>query len=254
MQAPKAPDPTVTAEAQKKMNVATATNQQQLNMVSQNTPEGQLSYAEDGKWSDGTPKFSSTQTLSPENQKLYDNYMSTAGKLGDIAGTQASNVMGSMGQPFNFEASQGKKLADMQGAYLTPQWEHQEDALNTQLINQGIRPGTEQYTRAMADFSRNRQSAMDQNYLDSYQTAGQQALTERNQPLNEMNALMSGSQVQQPTFGNTPQAQVSGVDYAGLVNNNYNQKMASRNATMGGIAGLAGTALGGWARGGFAGV
>jgi hypothetical protein len=46
-------------------------------------------------------------------------------------------------------------------------------------------------------------------------------LAERNQPLNEISALMSGSQVAQPTFTNTPQTQVAGVDYGGMVNNNY---------------------------------
>lgn len=74
----------------------------------------------------------------------------------------------------------------------------------------------------------------------------------RNQPINEITALMSGSQVSQPNFTATPQTQVAGVDYSGIVQNNYNQAMqyardanqqriASQNAMMGGLFGLGGT-------------
>jgi hypothetical protein len=75
----------------------------------------------------------------------------------------------------------------------------------------------------------------------------------RDQPINEVTALMSGSQVSQPNFVNTPQTQVGGVDYSGIVNNNFNrsvdytmstnaQNTAAANAQMGGLFGLAGTA------------
>jgi hypothetical protein len=70
-----------------------------------------------------------------------------------------------------------------------------------------------------------------------------------------INALMSGSQVGQPNYVTTPNTQVAPVDYAGMVRDNYNgalkaydAKVATNNAMMGGIFGLAAAPLGGWAR------
>ncbi len=88
--------------------------------------------------------------------------------------------------------------------------------------------------------------------LGSYNTGFNTALTERNQPINEISALMGGGQVQQPTFQNTPNVGVAGTDIAGLTAQNYAQKQSGYNATMGGLAGLGGAALGGWAQNGFA--
>jgi hypothetical protein len=81
-----------------------------------------------------------------------------------------------------------------------------------------------------------------QQALSTRQQQYQEALGNRNQPINEITALLSGSQVSNPTGGytNTPQAQVGGVDYTGLVNNQYNQQVASSNATLGGLFGLGG--------------
>lgn len=243
---PKPPDPVKTAEAQSQINKETAVTQYGLNATNQTTPYGNLTYKQIGTWDDGTPRFEATQTLSPENQQLYDQYMSLANTLGGIGNTQANAVSGTLGSPFNFEAEQAKKLTDIQNTFLDPQWSQQQEALETQLANQGVQPGTEAYRRAMEEFSSNRQRAYDQNYLSAYQTAGQQALTERNQPLNELSALMSGTQVQQPSYSSTPNVPVSGVDYAGLVQNNYQQQLQNHNAMMGGIFGL-GSTLGGWA-------
>src|SRR3546814_4409337 len=68
----------------------------------------------------------------------------------------------------------------------------------------------------------------------------------RNQPINEITALLSGSQVSNPASmsGPSPQTQVGGVDYAGLVNQNYQNQMNAYGAKMGGLFGLAGS-LGG---------
>jgi hypothetical protein len=72
----------------------------------------------------------------------------------------------------------------------------------------------------------------------------------RNQPLNEISALMSGSQVSQPNWLNTPSSQIPTTDVAGLINQNFNQQMQvnqqqSQNANqlIGGILGLGAGAL-----------
>src|SRR3546814_4499407 len=50
-----------------------------------------------------------------------------------------------------------------------------------------------------------------------------EAMTTRNQPLNEISSLLSGSQIANPgqMSSGTPQASVAGVDYTGLVNQQY---------------------------------
>lgn len=70
---------------------------------------------------------------------------------------------------------------------------------------------------------------------------------QRNQPINEISALLSGSQISNPSFVNTPGNQIPTTDVAGLINNRFNQDMsvyqqqsANYNSTMGGILGLAG--------------
>lgn len=65
-----------------------------------------------------------------------------------------------------------------------------------------------------------------------------EAYAQRNQPLQEISALLSGSQINNPTFVSTPQTGVGGVDYAGMVNNKYQAELQSKNAMMGGLFGL----------------
>lgn len=62
----------------------------------------------------------------------------------------------------------------------------------------------------------------------------------RQQPLNELNALRTGSQVTAPQFQGLPQVNQQGVDLAGLINNNYNQQLGVYNAQMGQRNGMMG--------------
>lgn len=55
----------------------------------------------------------------------------------------------------------------------------------------------------------------------------------RNQSINEITALLSGGQVQNPNFVNTNPAQLANTDYAGIVSDNFNQQMQNYNAQMG---------------------
>jgi hypothetical protein len=70
--------------------------------------------------------------------------------------------------------------------------------------------------------------------------ATQDELIQRQTPLNEFSALMSGAQVSQPNFVNTPQPGVQAVDVAGIYNNNYAQQTEQYNAMVGGLAGIGG--------------
>ena len=76
-----------------------------------------------------------------------------------------------------------------------------------------------------------------------------------------MTALLSGSQVSQPNYVNTPQTSVQPTNVAGIYNDAYQNQLQqyglqqnSNNAFMGGLFGLAAAPLGGWAYGGFKGL
>nr|DAF83379.1 MAG TPA: Neck appendage protein [Caudoviricetes sp.]DAK00511.1 MAG TPA: Neck appendage protein [Caudoviricetes sp.] len=80
--------------------------------------------------------------------------------------------------------------------------------------------------------------------------AMQEAYAQRQQPINEIIGLMGGAPIQQPNFVNTSMPTVPTVDYAGLVNENYNQRMglynqqmAQRQNLFGGLLGLGSSAI-----------
>ena len=82
------------------------------------------------------------------------------------------------------------------------------------------------------------------NYADQQrQQAINQALTLRQEPLNETAALMNGSQVSNPTFQNTAQTGVSPTNISQLIEQNYAQQSQNASAQNAGITGLGSTAL-----------
>jgi hypothetical protein len=73
----------------------------------------------------------------------------------------------------------------------------------------------------------------------------QEQYANRNQPINEISALMSGSQVSQPNFVNAPSTQIPTTDIAGITQQGfqnqmglYNTQMQQSNALLGGVLGL----------------
>lgn len=256
VQQPVAPDPVATAKAQGDMNQNTAVSTQLLNMVDQHTPTGSLDYTQNGtsSWTgpDGktysVPKFTSTTTLSPAEQQLLDLTNKTKANVGQIGVDQSAKIGGLLGTNLDLNTATEGKIDELGAKRLTPQFDRSEDALRTRLANQGIQPGSAPWNAEMDQFGRTKNDAFDQLYLTGRGQGAQEALTERNQPINEIAALESGSQVSNPTFSSTPTTSVAGVDYGGMVNNNfnaqtqqYNTNMQQQNAQMGGMFGLAGT-------------
>ncbi len=126
-------------------------------------------------------------------------------------------------------------------------------------MNRGIMPGSEGYTREQDAMGRQKNDAYNQLALTGRAQGVSEALAQRNQPINEITALMSGGPVQQPQFGNTPSANVSTPDLAGMTYQSFQNgpmaawqnQQATNQAMIGGLFGLGGAALGGWGRGGF---
>lgn len=234
------------------MNRETAITQTGLNAQDQYTPSGSLTYTQNGTWPDGTPRFVATTSYSPQEQEIYNLGQQTRTNLGNIGVEQSDKIRQLLGT--NVDLSNDaveSRLFELGSKRLDPMYQEREAQLRNDLINRGIREGTPAFDAEMRNFTQGRNDAFNNLLLQGRGQSVQEILTARNQPLNEISALMSGSQVSQPNFTNTPQTQVSGVDYAGLVNNNYNQEVAQQQGMLGGLAGLGGSLIGGWAKTGF---
>jgi hypothetical protein len=141
-----------------------------------------------------------------------------------------------------------------------------QNAAQQQQFNQAQAAGAFYNTAQQNQFGQNLQGAnytqqavladqqRQQNLIQDENTLRQQYLQElyqqRNQPINETTALLSGSQVQNPQFVNTPQNQIPTTDIAGLFNTNFNQQQqnyaqqtSSYNALAGGILGGIGSII-----------
>jgi hypothetical protein len=155
---------------------------------------------------------------------------------------------------------------------LQPQIQQQEAALAQQLANQGITPNSEAYNNAMRTQGQQQNdllqqaalqginldmSANAQGYNQALQsgqfgnTALQQSLAQqmalRNQPVNEVTALMSGSQIQNPQFqAYTGQNVAAAPIFQGVQAQNqaamdlYGIRQGAANSNMQGLVGLAG--------------
>lgn len=256
---PAPPDPEKTAAAQAGMNIDTAQAQQLTNMTNQVTPQGTLAYSKTGmnSFTDSQgklveiPHYTATTTYSPDQQKLYDLSNQTEAKIGQIGLDQAGKIGDLLGTPadLNNEATESR-LMELGSKRLDPRFAQEEAALETKLVNQGIRRGSEAWNNATTQFSQGKNDAYNQLLLTGRGQAVQEALAQRNQPINEITALLNGSQVSQPNFINTPQSPVAGVDYVGLKNQQYqaqmqayNSQVASKNAMMGGLFGMLGSGI-----------
>ncbi len=249
---PKAPDPVATAAAQSGMNRDTAQTQQLTNMVNQVGPDGSLTYNKTGDASfidsNGktvwVPQYTATTSLSGQQQAIKNQTDAASLNLGTIANEQSAKIRDLLNTPFKADTAEAEaRLAELGSARLDPRFAKEDEALRTRLANQGIVEGSAAWKSAMDGLGQSKNDAYNQLYLTGRSQAMQEAYAERNQPLQEISSLLSGSQIQAPQFVNTPQANVAGVDYTGLVNNNYNAQLQASNAKMGGLFGLLGTGL-----------
>ncbi len=398
-QAPAAPDPTQTIAAQTASNQSTATANAELNRVNQYTPYGSSTYQVTGNNPDGTPNYSQTVSLSPQQQQLLDMTQQGEQTLGQTALGQLGNVQNTYSQPFNAsglpqvtgsvpsagniqnalansgsiqnsvntnglpslqssvsnsgpgitgQVNGGQSWQDAvqqaqnaaygaQTQYLDPQFSQGKEQLDSQLANQGLSTGDVAYNNAQTNFANQKQQAyqgaqdaavqagnQEQNTLygqglssanlqnaanqqgynqglsnaqlansvnsqgfnQALQQAGfgntaqsqlygenlgtaqfgntaqqqqygqnlssanlqnsasaqalNQALGLYNQPLNSYNALATGAQVQNPTFGSVPTSNQANTDVAGITNSAYQNQLSAYQQQMAGINNLFG--------------
>lgn len=176
-------------------------------------------------------------------------------QYGQIANSQLGQVAGNLSTPFDVSALGPVPVAGNQGwqrAYDSiiqrnqPQMDQQRAALETRLANQGIDIGSAAYASAMDDFNRaqndfrlgaqNQAMSQQQAQLGmdqaAYNQALQASLMARQTPINELAALLSGAQVQQPNYVSTGQYQVNPADIMGAIYGNYNGQLNAYNAQL----------------------
>ena len=216
-----------------------------------------------------------TQTLSPEQQKIFDSSQNNMLTQSTLAGEGLNSLSGTIGKPF-----------DISSAPATPQTSEQirqnvidammkrgdvrlnqaNEQQNADLIAAGIRPGTEAYRRAQEQQGQNRNDLLSQSELTADSAATNSfnmdsknrqneisnLLLQRQTPLNEVNSLISGSQQSNPFAGAGYQAgatvQPTDVNAnANMLNqynmNAYNQQTAQNNQLISGAATLGGAYL-----------
>lgn len=223
-----------------------------------------------------------SQSTLDSNQNNALNLSGVQGRLLGNAGNNLSQPVDMSGlQPLQSSVN-GGDLAGLAGharqasydssmALLNPQFQQQHDQLQTQLANQGIAAGSEAANNATGNQNRqqdwtrtqaaNQATLTGQGYENQLYNQGMgnaqlnnatqgQQLSQRmslhDQPLNEYNSLLSGTQVQNPQFGAQQQVQpIQSPNYSQLVQNQANAQAGSGNSFMSGLFGLGGAALGG---------
>lgn len=258
---PATPDYTGAAQATAQGNIQMAREAAAANRVNQITPYGTLTYTQSGKDQYGNPTWTANQTLSPEQQQLYQQQTGLSQNLLGAANRGAGNLDISgvdQSQLPSTGINPGQNYTDAMMQQMQPQLQRDQAALNQQLANQGIGIGSEAYQTAQQQQSdaanRARLQAITggmQTGLAANQQAFQQAAENKQLPVNLINALRGGSQVQGPNYVNAPQqATTEGPNMlaaAGMQNqaamNQYNAQMGQQNAMMGGLFGLGSSAL-----------
>lgn len=266
--APEPPDYVGAAQAQGQSNLEAAIATGKINNPNINNPYGTQVVT----WNGQQPTI--VQKLAPEQQRIFDAQNIAKQTLSETGAAAAQNVKGSLSNPVNFSGV-GPSLNDAEKsrsdvinammARVDTDTAGQRQAKNSELIAAGIRPGTTAYDNAMGLIDRQYNDARQQAISAGTQAAqadfgiNQQArnqaifelLQQRQVPLNEINALLSGSQVSSPfsgSLGYQPGASVQAAPIANAVNqqgqaqqNAYNQSQATNNANLAAGAGLIGS-------------
>jgi hypothetical protein len=234
--APKPTDPRETSAASTGTNVATSIANAFLQNSNEITPDGTRTFDQTGSYTFTdpytnqeytVPRFTVTQTLSPEQQAIADQSNQARLNLSTLANTQSDFLNDYMSEPFKYDPGvhEGWALGlyDKLNADNIAQG---DEALRSRLAAQGIKAGSEAYDREMRNAYSSRSDARDKFLLDSYNTGFGTAQATRNQPINEITALLSGGQVSQPNF--TTRNAVNGIpitDNASIIGNYDNQRM-----------------------------
>jgi hypothetical protein len=217
------------AQANAQGNIAGALQATAANRINQQTPYGSLSYQQTGTDAQGNPIWSANQQLSPELQQL------TQSSLAGLQASQANPMYG---------INPGDTYSNAIMQRLAPQQSQAREALDAQLANQGIMPGSEAYNRAKVLQGQTQNDALTSAIVGGMQT-GLQAQGLQNTTAANIRNLATPGYV-------TPynQAAVAGPDYLSAYTSQNatdiaraNAEAAQKAATMSGLLGLGSSAI-----------
>lgn len=207
-----------------------------------------------------------TMTLTPEAQKALDQQLALNTKYGETANIGFDKARELFENP-ELDTSVlperainvGQTAQEAILSRLNPQLAQQDESLRARLANQGITLGSDAYSREMALQSQRAndlqmQAALQGINLDQANRAAalQEQAYLQDRPLNLVNALRTGNQVQAPQFSNYAQQQVSpGANYLGAAQlegqanlANANARNAASSGMLGGLFSLGGSLFG----------
>jgi hypothetical protein len=197
------------AQANAQGNLGGALQATSANRVNQQTPYGSLSYQQTGTDAQGNPIWSANQQLSPELQQL------TQSSLAGLQASQANPMYG---------INPGDTYSNAIMQRLAPQQSQAREALDAQLANQGIMPGSEAYNRAKVLQGQTQNDALTSAIVGGMQT-GLQAQGLQNTTAANIRNLATPGYV-------TPynQAAVAGPDYLSAYTSQNATDIARANA------------------------
>ena len=251
---PAPPDPYQTAEAQTGTNIGTAIANNTMANVDQVTPYGNLTYTNNGYETftgpDGAeyqiPRTTATTTLNDAQQQTLEQNQQAQLNLGTLANERSDFLRDYLPTTEAATDSIDNKLYELGSKRLDPRFAREEDALQTRLANQGITAGSEAWRREMDQFGQTKNDA----YNNLVLNGRGQAASEVNMPINQITALLSGSQVSSPQTQMNQQEGMATTDIGGLINQNYNQRLqnyntqqSGMNSILGGLFGLGSSAI-----------
>ncbi len=248
---PPAPDPMATAQAQAAMNADTARVQANLNRVNQYTPTGSITYNQIGP-----DRWESRTTLSPNQQNILNMTEQAQGTYGRAANRQLSQVEQMLSRPADFSTLPGisdaatnrQAAANALLERTAPMRDRQRDALDARLRNQGLTPGSEAWQTAWQEYGMqdndlrlaiDAQAGNEMRNVYATDSANRQRaleelIAQRQMPVNEASALLTGQMLSPPQFSQTSQVNVAPTDFMGAVGMNQaaqNQAYQGRVAT-----------------------
>lgn len=253
--APAPTPPTETSAASTSTNVSTAIANAYMQNMNEVTPYGTKSFDKTGSESIfdpytgmtyEVPRFTVSTDLSEQGQGLQSANQVTEMNLANLAADQSGFLGDYMRDPFQYGTGEHEKWAlDLYDNVNGQSLSDQQEQMRQTLANQGISAGSDVYAKQMAALTQGQNTARDKFLLDTYQTGMNTALTERNQPINEIIGLMSGSQVQQPTFQTASNVNAMPTTDNAAIIGNYDNALMNQWASQQGAAGSMFSAAGG---------
>lgn len=228
-----APDYTGAANATAAGNLQAAKYATVANRANQYNPYGSVTWERGATdWDPWTQRTNFTES----GQKLFNMQQAQDMAYGQAAQKGFENVRGLFENP-NIDESKLTAMPMNQGvnsqaammSRLRPTLDQEQQALDAKLANQGIALGSDAYKRSM-NLQGQRMNDLElqaaRQGIELDMNARQQGLNEQfqrmQQPLNLVNALKTGAQVQAPTFGSyAQQATTQGPDLNAAAKNQY---------------------------------